>query len=302
MANELRKATPISAEEAKAEVDSINAEIAKSKGIDPATGKSATEPKDPEPSKTVEDIEPAGDDKQIDPEKDNKADPEPDDEDKEIVTPKPRRQSRVVPISKYQELTTILGQKDTRIAELEGKLSAHDTAVQRADKLKKFVEVSGMSEEASAILFDTFGNVKAPALDAESKEVIDQAKIAIKKQEAEEAFKTEFDGLLKHYPDAEEKYDAVRAAAFKPENLNKSIYEVYLEDIDPEPKAPRRGAEPARGGGRRETNAGKPDYAQLARDVQANKPDVVKSLTLEQQDEFFDYLEKNGSRYSSKRI
>lgn len=299
-------------DEAQKEVDEINADIARSKGIDPETGEKLGAPKDPaEPKEEEEETEPDADPKKPKreaPEKESDAEDEEDedlDEDEdEDDSPKKRTADRI-PLKKFQQYKAksreeIAGMKN-QIDDLTSKLSEATTKKEIGGEIKAFAEKFDMPEEAVSelILLAAKATKGTATLDPDTLKAVKEAQVIGKKQEAEKAFEAEFSDLIKDNPDAEEARAQIRKEAYKDGNLDKSLFEIYHRFVKPEVVPKKKTGEASRGANRDGVKT--IDFAKIAEDVRNNVPGALANLSGEQQDKLFEWMETNGSRYSGTR-
>ncbi len=291
-------------EEAAKELAEINAEIAKKKGLDPETGEPIKKEGEDEPDekKKGEEAEPKDEDKgddESDKDEDAADADETDEEDEGEVTLTPVRKPKSL-LAKLQETKRIAREeaeaKDKKIAELqaivdEGKnLKAADT------EIKDYAEKYGMSEEQVRDQFKILEKF-IPKQKTEANPILDKAAILIQKQEAKEAFEKEFSELLTDFPETRDLREKIQKEAYKPENLQKTLYEVYQRYVKPSVTIKKKTGESTRTGGRDGGDAGTPDFAKIAENLKNSVPNALKGLSGEQQDKLFDWMEKQGSRY-----
>ena len=307
MPNNERTGSALSQEQAEQEVADINAEIAKSKGLDPATGQPLKKSDDEgdngqDEHQTKDDESDTSDDKKDDEEDKESKDDEKGDDDKGPIEDKSRKSPRMVPLKKYQELTTKLdtieSEKDRVIADLTEKLNQKQTADQRKQKLEQFAEKMGYTDEQRDAFMETIGDLTKP--DPAIVKSIERVEKLSKRAEAEAAFDAEFDRLLKRFPDAEEHYATLQEKAWNPKNLTTPLIEIYLDEVkQAEKPAGRKTAESSRSGNRSAaTQPGVIDFAKVLKDIQANIPNALGKLSPDDQDKFFEWAEKQpGSHF-----
>jgi hypothetical protein len=279
--------------EAKKEYEEIQAELAGKKGetiIEPEEiEKEVEKEEEKEPEEKDEDTD---DDKSKD---QIEEDEESEELDSTLLTRKPRTL-----LAKLQETKRIAKEeaekKDREIADLRTKLETRETAEKMADDIKKYAEKHGKSEEEVMDLVAMMQ--KGMTKDDKAKPIIEKAEVLLKKEEAKEAFENEFSGLLEEFPETKDVKDAIRKEAYKEKNLDKSLYEIYLRYVKPIVIPKRKTGESSRGGQDRGNSKGEIDFAKIAENVKNNIPGALKDLTGEQQDKLFDWMQKNGSRYS----
>lgn len=291
---------PMSDEDAKKELDEINAKIAEEKGLDPKTGEPLDKKIDPPQEEEPEDKKKKEESPKEEEDKDEPADDKKLEE--EGDEPAKERKSRYIPLSKYQDTKKTLeasnAKKDAEIAELSKKLADIDTAKARDAKVKAYAEKHGKTEEEVRELLE-IQDVPAPEAPKKTDAPAVELSAADKKAAAESAFKTELDGLIEELPEAKDHADKVRELAFKKGNETKSLYEIFMREIKPELPSKKKTGESGRGAAGRESGK-TPDFAKIAADIKANKPGVLEALNGEEQDAFFDWADKNGSRYTRK--
>lgn len=288
-------------EEAKKEHDEIQAEIAKEKGI------KIDEPAEEEKPDDKEEEEPAAEDKddetKSEKEEEEIADEVDTDEEDGEEKPDPIRKPRTL-LAKLQETKRAAREaeeaKDKKIAELQAIVDEGKTAKAMETEIKEYAEKYGMPEEQVrdqfAILTKAFGKSAKP----ETNPTLEKASVLIQKQEAKEAFDAEFSDLVGEFPETKDLRAKIQAEAYKPENLNKSLYEIYNRHVKPAVVVKKKTGEGARGGGGRSGDSaagGEPDFAKIAENVKNNVPGALKDLSGEQQDKLFDWMSKQGSRY-----
>lgn len=276
-------------EEAKAEHDAIQAELAKEHGH---TDEVETELK-------------PGDEGYVEPEEVKTDEAESDeDEDEEVEEEEELpKKGRSVPISKYQTLKKTSQEKiaealnkaeaaEAEAAKWKAKVDNSASTEEQDKKIAAYADKHGKTVEEVRELFDL---IPTPHVDPEAKAAEARIKLMAKKAEAEEAFETEYAKLVGEVPEAAKARDKIRAAAFKEENLDKSLYEVFHRSIKPETTVIKTGetSRPAR-----RENAGEPDYKKVMEDIKKNVPDAMKGLSDKQLDTLFDLMDKEGSRYS----
>lgn len=299
----------LSEEEAKKELDEINADIAKSKGLDPETGKPVEKDKvDETIERKEEEKEPKDEDEDKDDDEsdedkdDDDADDKTAEEDEDDSTPPPVRKPRSL-LAKLQETKRIAREqteaneaKDKKIAELQAIVDEGKTLKAVETDIKEYAEKYGISEEQVRDQFKIMEKV-APKSKTEANPTLEKAAILIQKQEAKEAFENEFSELLTEFPETKDLKDKIQKEAYKKENLNKSLYEIYQRHVKPTITVKKKTGETGRSGqGRGDSNVA-PDFAKIAENVKNNVPGALKDLSGEQQDKLFEWMEKNGSRY-----
>lgn len=282
--------------EAEAERKSIEDELATEKGIDPKTGKPiAKEPvaqEEEEPVKEPE--EKPKEEEDGEPAKEEKSDEEEADEGQK---PAKERTQRYIPLPKFQELKKSAAEKDAEIARLKGEIDRSNTEKARDAKIKAYAEKHSMTEEAVRDLFAINEPEKPqepakPAVEPAVDKTADQ-----KKQEAETAYTTELAGLLEEVPEAKGHEDEIRKAAFKKGNETKSLYEIFHREIKPSIIPKKKTGEQSRGAAGRESDKA-PDFEKIQSDLASGKTGVLDKLSGEEQDKYFAWIEKKGSRYT----
>lgn len=287
---------PITQEEADAEVKSINEEIAREKGINPPEKKADDTPKEEEPAeeKPTEDPKKPEEGKKPEDgdEDDDEGDDSDDDEDEDDKGPKKRH----VSLRKYTKLTEKLNDKDATIAKLTADLNKATTTSGAKEKVRAFAEKHGWSEEQVVEFLDL--TKSESALDPDVLETIKESKQLVEKAKAEKAFNSEVAELISEFPEAKDVVDLLKKEAFKKENLERSLYEVFVRFVKPTlAPPPHKGAESTRAN--RTTTASKDfDPAKIAERVKAGENGLLNGLTGDQQDKVFEFMEKSGSRYS----
>jgi hypothetical protein len=291
---------PMTEEEAQKEYEDIQAEIARGKG-------QPSQKKDPEEKVTTEDEPDAGkgaDDKGDDDDKSRNPDRRevpPKSDDPGIEPDDADKGKQTVPLSKYQETKkTLEGEKATlatKVEELTAELNKAKTAGQIGDKVKSFSDKHGIAEEA---VLDLVQLVRGESeLDPGTKEVIKKAEISLKKQEAEDKFSQELAGFFADTPEAKDYEAEMRAKAFEKGNLDKSLFEIFHRFVKPADGQPKKKTGEANRGATRQTTTTF-DPAKTAEGLEKGTI-KINSLTTEQQDQVFDYMEKTGSRYTNNR-
>lgn len=287
----------LSEEEAKKEHDDIQAEIARSKGIKPEGDDDPSEDKgkDVEPGKSDDEVDP----KKEDPTKDEEdLDPEDVDPEEEEI-PKTRKPSL---LGKYQNEKKDREAAQARVAELEQSvakltddLNRTKTADQLKDKVKAYAEKHGMSEEAAMDLVLLAKEGLQP--DSETKSILQESKVLIQKNKANQDFESEFSKLIVELPEAEQVRDKIRQAAFKDENLSRSLFEIFHRLQRDTTPAKKKTGEAPRGAIGRDATVKTFDVKAVAEKVKSGQSGSLQGLSGEQQDEVFAYLDKEGSRY-----
>ncbi len=293
-------------EEAAKELAEINAEIAKKKGLDPETGEPIKKDGDDEPDekKKEEEVEPKDEGKDEDDKSDEDKDAdddadETDEDDEGEVTPTPVRKPKTL-LAKLQETKRVAREeaeaKDKKIAELQAIVDESKNLKAADTEIKDYAEKYGMSEEQVRDQFKILEKF-IPKQKTEANPILDKAAILIQKQEAKEAFEKEFSELLTDFPETRDLREKIQKEAYKPENLQKTLYEVYQRYVKPSVTIKKKTGESTRTGGRDGGDAGTPDFAKIAENLKNSVPNALKGLSGEQQDKLFDWMEKQGSRY-----
>lgn len=280
--------------EAKAEHDAIQAEIAKEKGY---------EAEEAAPEKEEEVDEPA-DDTELEDEPTGKPERKvrealPEDEDEGIDPESESKNDRKIPLSKYQatkkKLETENLEKAAEIERLTTELNKQKTDKTVSEKVKAYAEKTGQSEED---ILDLVQLIRGDnALDKETREVIQQSAIALKKQAALDAFQSEVDTFVEEFPEAAGHEADFRKLAFEKENLGKSLYEIYHRQIKSDPAPKKKTGEVSRGATRQTGTAFDVDKIIAKAESGASKP--FDGLSDAQIDEVFAKMEKTGSRYTN---
>ncbi len=261
--------------EAKAEYDSIQREIAESKGhkVEDPVG---DEPKEGEGE--------PGDDK------DPKVDPpaaDPVDVDPKDPEPKDDR----IPLKKFLDTKNTLESEKADLKATVEKLTADlqraTTSKGMSEKIKVFSEKHGMEQAAALDLVQLVLDEVKPT------EATQKIEHFIKKQETDEKFEHELSALLADSPEALERANEIRALAFEEGNLDKSLYEIYHRFVKPTEK--KKTGESSRVA-RPVVRTGF-DIKSVMDKVAANTPGALNGLTDEQVDQVFAAMEKTGSRY-----
>lgn len=276
----------MSDEEAKAEVESIQAEIAKSRGEDT-----------PEDKKPVDDVvvdeEDKGDENADDDKHPDDKEDAPDEDDKGNEPKKPKTDDRV-PLPKFMQLKkdseNEIAQANAKITELTDALRKATSSKGMEDKIAKFSETSGMPVESVRELAQIILDEVKPA------ETNKRIEDFIKKQEADQKFDNEFAELLEDVPGAADRLDEIKAKAFEEGNLSKSLFEIYHRLEKPADK--KKTGESSRPS-RVAATVGF-DVKKVIETLKNDVPGALKDLTPEQQDQVFEHMNKTGSRYISK--
>lgn len=289
-------------EEDKKEYEEIQAEIAASKGLKPdgtplnKEGDQNEDDKEEVETKTDEDDQ-----------KDDK-DPEDDDSEEEdkVDDTKVRNPQNRIPLSKLQDfkaksreekaaLITQLSEKDTEIETLKRKLETTTSSEDRKKKVDAYVEKHGGDPEMVQDLLDL---IPTPAIDPSLTESAKLIQVEAKKIEAQKAFDNEFASLLDDTPDAAEFRDQIRKEAYKEENLNKSLYEVFNRFVKPNAKPKVKGGESSRPNNRVATTDTGNDIDKIIERVEKGESGALNGLSDDVLDKVFDRMEKKGSRYT----
>lgn len=273
----------LSEAEAKKEYEDIQAELAAAN-----EGEKPKEEEKPIPDEPEENPNP----------KEEKDEPEDQPEEAEKPVEVKQRRGEMVPLSKYQtvkkESEDALKGKDEVIANLTAELNKSKTQKEMGTVVKQFAEKHGVTEDFVLEMADMLKGQSA--LDPDTAATLKKSQAFIAKQEAEEAFQSEFQGLVADYPEAAERMQEVRTQAYKDGNLNKSLFEIYTRYVKPADPVRKKTGETTTRSGR--DNAGdKFDLQKTADRVYKQEPGALKGLTDEQTDAVFDHIAKNGSRY-----
>lgn len=283
----------LSEEEARKEVESINAEIAKAKGID-LEEKNEPEKKTSEPADQEEPKEESEDDLDQDDEEDVDPTKRTGNDQRMSVSRHLAQKAKIEAKAAEAE-----AEKETlaaKVKELTDELSKLKTSQAVGSKIKEFSEKHGMDEAAATDLVQIVMEQVKPA-DRSAQD--DRLARLLQKQDAEDAFAGELSSLFQTEPDAADHVAKIRAEAYKKENINLSLYEVYNRFVKPTITEKRKGGEVSRGTSRQ--NASKSfDPADVAKRIEGGEAGLLKTLTAEEQDKLFTYMEKTGSRYINK--
>lgn len=267
---------------------------------------SETEVKD---DKDVDNKEEEGADEQKD-QKSEKSDEGDKDEDKsdksdegdESVEDGRKKSSRFVPLSKYQDTKTKAQARiDEIVAEntkLKADLEKATTTQQVKTRIKEFAEKFGRSEEETNAMVDI---LRDSVVDPSVKVKLDSIEVTTKKQQASQQFEDEFARVLKAFPQAADHKEELREKAYEDDNLKKPLFEIFVDDIQPLIKTPRKTGESSSkmtGVNRGSSTAFDPN--KVAAEVQKGTPGAMKGLTGEQEDQVFNILDKTGSRYNRR--
>ncbi len=292
--------------DAKKEHDDIQREIAESKGIkvDPKDEVPPDEEKgeDEEPGEVKEPkVTPKS--KEDDDTEDDDADDEGEDVDPADDSEKPRKKSLLGKLQHEKHLRQTAeadaAKAKADLAKLTEDLRRTKTADAMKDKVKAYAEKHGMSEEAAMDLVLLTQDVNKP--DESTRSVLEKSKALIQKDEASKAFETELSSLIGEIPEAADLREKIQAEAYKPENLTKSLFEIYHR-LNRAPVIPKKKTgEASRGAPGRETNANTFDVKAVAAKVESGQQGALNGLSGEEVDKVFALLEKKGSRYSTNR-
>ncbi len=269
-------------EEAKKEHDEIQKELAEEKGGKP---EDTEEDEDPKEEEEEADEEPEEED-----ESDEEEEPDEDEKSKDMI-----------PLSKYQDtkksLEAEMATLEQKVKELTDELGKAKTAPEVNEKIKAFAEKHDFPQEA---ITDLYAMLKEEAkLDPKTVEILKETENNLKIQKAKDAFESEFSDLLGDFPEAKEAKSKLQKLAYKPENLQKSLMEIYYRQVRPTVVEKKKGAESSNRSGGREVqgkSAGL-DFKKIADDIRNNVPNTLGKLSPEDQDKFFEWADKNGSRY-----
>lgn len=290
--------TQMTDEEAKKEHDEIQAQIAKEKGEkDAPVLETEAPPPDKLDEKTIEPQE----DKDVK-NKDVPEDTEGDEaDDSDLVDPE-KKTSRRIPLSKFQDLKKkSKGQIEAlekQVAELSSKLDSKSTEKSISEKVKTLSEQTGISEEALLQIIQV--GKESAQIDPKTLETIKSLEIKAQKDDARASHEAEIQAFITEFPEAKDSVTDLRKKSLEDSNLNKTLYEVYHRYVKtPEITVEKKITGERSRGGRDITPAGI-NFQKIADDVKNNVPNTLGKLTPEQQDQFFTWAEKTGSRYTRK--
>lgn len=271
----------MSQKEAEEEVRSINEEIAKEKGISP------------EPPKKDEG-EPAGPEAPLDENLEEPSIPP----ERKVIEPTNRERDDRIPLSKYQETKKALEEEkaslSAKVEQLTADLVKATTSQAMGDRLKKFSETHGISEDAARDMVQiVLDEVKPKADDTTTKKV----ELFIKKQEAEEKFQGELAHLFQEVPEAAEYAAEIRTQAFASGNLERSLYEIFHRFVKTDTTERKKTGETSRPSRGNQTGF---DVKKVIEKINSGAAKPFEGLTSEQTDQVFSYMEKTGSRYTNR--